>query len=63
MFKDEVVDCGGSRGNVVELLDKGGSVLIGGVDEKWDIRKWHIRKRIRGRQIVGQKLFLHQYTE
>jgi len=34
LFKDEVVDCGGSRGNVVELLDKGGSVLIGGVDEK-----------------------------
>ena len=28
------MDCGGSRGNVVKLLDKGGSVLIGGVDEK-----------------------------
>jgi len=34
LFKDEVVDCGGSRGNVVELLDKVESVLTGRVDEK-----------------------------
>jgi hypothetical protein len=34
LFKDDVVDCGGRRGNVVKLLDKGGSVLLEGVDEK-----------------------------
>jgi len=39
LFKDEVVDCGGSRGNVVELLDKGESVLTGRVDEKGILEK------------------------
>jgi hypothetical protein len=37
LFKDEVVDCGGSRGNVAELLDKGESVLTGRVDENEEL--------------------------
>jgi hypothetical protein len=37
LFKDEVVDCGGSRGNVVELLDKVESVLTGRVDENEEL--------------------------
>jgi hypothetical protein len=39
LFKNDVVDCDGSRGNVVELLDKGESVLTGGVDEKGTLEK------------------------
>jgi hypothetical protein len=34
LFKKDVVDLDGKRGNAVKLLDKGGSVLCGLVDEK-----------------------------
>jgi hypothetical protein len=36
LFKDEDVVCGGSRGKVVKLLDKGGESVLTeeGVDEK-----------------------------
>jgi hypothetical protein len=34
LLKDDDVDCGGKRGDVVKLLDSGGRVLPDGLDEK-----------------------------